>query len=83
MLLHVPVGGTEEVREVMATAPGAWKNVLVLETVPSVTKLQVRISDYEGRLLQAVDDSLSKALTIDELHDILKDMDLYHHMQDR
>lgn len=53
MLLSVPPGSIEEVREVMQKAPVAWKTILVLENVTSVMELQVRVSDMEPQLLEA------------------------------
>ena len=53
MFMHVPVGGQAEVREVMSTAPVAWKNVLVLENISSIMTLQMKVSDMEIQLLDA------------------------------
>ncbi|GJF00558.1 polyprotein [Phanerochaete sordida] len=74
MLLHVPVGSPEEVREVMSSAPVAWKNVLVLESVRSVMDLQVRISDMEQQLLEAHRSPSTLAITKESLPAILKEL---------
>lgn len=85
MLLHVQVGSAEEVREVMANAPVAWRNILVLENVQNVMVLQVRVSDMEQQLLEAVRSPHQSVVTRDNLVHALRDagIDFHRRTDDR
>lgn len=74
MLLHVPVGGPEEVREVMEKAPVAWKTILNSEAQPTVVHLQMRVRELAPQLLETARAAGKHLLTEDDIPSILRSL---------
>ncbi|KAJ3524492.1 hypothetical protein NM688_g8548 [Phlebia brevispora] len=74
MLLHVPVGGHEEVQEVMEKAPVSWKTILNVQAQPFVVHLQARVREMSPQLIDAHRMVNRQALTEDMLLALLRSM---------
>ncbi|KAF7789596.1 hypothetical protein EIP86_000542, partial [Pleurotus ostreatoroseus] len=74
MLLHVPVGGQEEVREVLEKVPVTWKTILHSDTLYSVVELQQRVRELSAQLLDAARAGGKPALMEDSLPALLRSL---------
>ncbi|KAJ3473690.1 hypothetical protein NLI96_g12874 [Meripilus lineatus] len=63
ILMQLPMGGRQEVLEVLRNAPIEWKTILVAETIPDTLTLQTRVRDYSAQLDHAYRQSSAHFLT--------------------
>lgn len=76
MLLYIPVGGHKEICKIMSNAPIFWKNILFLNTISSVMKLQAHISDIKIQLLEAAKIQTQSIITKNNIAHMLCNYDV-------